>query len=102
MPVYQKTSIVQVWVNDLYITYALLDTALSNTFCTKRLVNHLGIRGSTEKIMLDTLNRSESRESQIVNMKLSNEGETLPLLKVCVLDDIPIKNTYIHIQEYPH
>ena len=89
--------IIEVVVNITYKTSALLDTASTNSFCTQRMVDSLKIRGKNHNFNITTLNGPKSQLSDIVNfdVKSVDGSETLTLLNVCVLTDIPAQMSQI-------
>ncbi|KAG1655535.1 hypothetical protein GQR58_024454 [Nymphon striatum] len=90
--------IVKVCVNDNTHAYALLDTASSNSFCTKRLKGMLNVSGISEYINLSTMNMTNSIKSEVIQLKLSSEeGESLKMGKVFVIDDIPVQNVNLNV-----
>ena len=53
--------VVQVKVNDTESVYALLDTGSSNSFCSQRLIDKLGVYGIYQKLNVSTLSDSVSK-----------------------------------------
>ena len=102
--------VVKVVVNNCVATSALLDTASTNSFCTQKLVNSLGISGKDVNLSLSTLGASDqSRQTKLVNLNLkSSDGENmLSLSNVYVVDDIPARlpnamlSHFAHLQDLP-
>ena len=77
--------IVHVTVNDVPNVYALLDSASTNSFCSRALVRRLGVSGRTFEFQLRTINKSGPQESEIVDLSLSSQtGEILEIVcSVC-------------------
>ena len=84
---------------------ALLDTASNTTFCTRKLLRDLNIKGSNVEYRLNTLDQPDvPRQTEIVKMILFSEDgkDSLALNNVFVVDTIPIKNRNVDISSYPH
>ena len=98
--------IIEVVVNNTYNTSALLDTASTNSFCTQRMVDSLKIRGKSHNFNITTLNGQKSQSSDIIifDVKSMDGSDTLTLLNVCVLTDIPaqMSQNNLDIDRYPH
>ena len=98
--------VVEVTVNDAQGTCALLDTGSTNSFCTERLVDLLGIKGHDVSYSLSTLTASHDvKKTKLVNLKLtSNDGKTsLAMSNVYVVKDIPVNvATCDDVHEYTH
>ena len=86
--------VVEVRVNNKVGALALLDTASTASFCTRGLLQSLGIQGVKTDYVLSTLSQSnEKKFSEVVNLSLmSSDGrDCLILSNVFVLDEIPVK-----------
>ena len=97
--------IVKVRVNNKLDVLALLDTASTSTFCTKNLVDKLGVKGSGTNFQLCTLNRSQNNENArmvSLNLESSQNGESLYLPSVYVIEKIPLKQIDVDISKYSH
>ena len=97
--------IVKVRVNNKIDVLALLDTASTSTFCTKDLVDKLGVKGSGTNFQLCTLNRSQNNENaRMVSLKLesSQNSESLYLPSVYVIEKIPLKQIDVDMSKYSH
>ena len=95
--------IVHVTVNDVPNVYALLDSASTNSFCSRALVRRLGVSGRTFEFQLRTINKSGPQKSEIVDLSLSSQtGEILEFSAVYVVDEIPVKNSRIDVTSFPH
>ena len=95
---------VKVNVNGKCDSLALLDNASNTTFCTERLVNKLGVKGSTVSYKLNTLNTvNESKQSMVVDLKVrSYDGENmLHLSNVHVVKQIPVNIPHVDLSLYP-
>ena len=87
--------VVKVWVNQNFNTGALLDTGSTNSFCTQRLIDALGIKGQDVSYRLNTLNSSNDvSRSKLVNLKLMSidSKQCLEMTNVYVVQDIPALN----------
>ena len=85
--------VVGVRLNGTHEVCALLDTGSSNTFCSKSLVDSLGVVGRNVSCNLNTISRkNESVSTKVVDLQLSSlDGEEgLNLTNVYVIDDLPI------------
>ncbi|PIK39445.1 hypothetical protein BSL78_23710 [Apostichopus japonicus] len=95
--------LVQATVNSLCDAFVLLDSASSNSFCSRALVNQLGITGNSYQFELRTLNSSGIQQSEMVDLSLSSKsGEILKLSAVYVVDEIPVKNSMVDLECYSH
>ena len=96
--------IVEVCVNDKESVLALLDTASSSSFCTKDLVETLGLKGRNTKYWLNTLSKSEEVSSKVVKLNLrSVSGEqSLKLENVYVVDRIPVQKPAVDLSTFDH
>jgi hypothetical protein len=97
--------VVSVKVNHKCDALALLDTASTSTFCTRKLVDELNIKGSSVTYVLSTLNCAEkSKCSQVVNICLmSQDGiNCLNLSNVYVIDEIPVKGCTVDVTKFDH
>ena len=96
--------IVEVRVNDCYTTYALLDTASTNSFCSKNLVGLLNISGKAQSYNLNTLCGSESKMSEVVSLEVKSvdNTEALYMSNVYVVTDIPTGTSQVNVDKYPH
>ena len=64
---------VPILVNDTYVTYALIDTCSTQTFCSKALVEKLSIWGKKTTINLSTVeNEDSSIQTDCVKLKVSS------------------------------
>ncbi len=97
--------VVSVMVNDKLSTLALLDTASSNTFITKRAANVLKLQGKFVAYSLSTLhNHDHVINSQMVDVVLQslNGDKSLVMSSVFIVDDIPYNNQKLDVQNYTH
>ena len=98
--------VVSVVVNDSDEVCALLDTASSGTFCTRSLVNSLGIQGKKTHFSLSTLSdKNVSNQTETVELYVaSREGTSgLRLRNVLVVDDIPGRTLSLaSLSQYSH
>ena len=97
--------VVEVNVGNRFCTGALLDSGSCGTFCTKTLIDILGIKGSLLNYHLSTLSVEENRSSTVVDLEVSSKdgSEKVKLANVIVVDKIPIKpRMYEPLQSYSH
>ena len=97
--------IVCVRVNGSTETCALLDSGSSNTFCSKNLVQSLGIHGSSVSYELSTLNTDDKAQvSQVVNLHVSSldGSESLKFSNVYVVDKIPVASYKVDTKAFNH
>ena len=98
--------IVQVLVNDSQTAFALLDTASSNSFCSRKLASTLNLSGQLSEYKLSTIGGSKMTKSDVVSMSISpvtnNHGDEMKMSGVFVIDSIPVKNSPINAQDYEH
>ena len=83
-------------------TYALLDNASTNTFCTTHLVQKLGLGGKEGEMCLSTLERKNSHvKTSVVSMDVIdiNKHNTTTLENVYARDEIPILKESIPVLE---
>ena len=95
---------VPVIVNNTQYVHALHDTGSSNSFCSRKLVDTLQIKGSKTTYQLNTLTSSFSRDTITVFLNLmSVDGkEVLHLNNVLVTDEIPLQRSSCDISQYQH
>ena len=95
--------VVQVKVNDTESVYALLDTGSSNSFCSQRLIDKLGVDGIYQKLNVSTLSDSISKNSKLVQLDVvSKDGSQMKLSGVYVVDNIPVKSVEIDVHMFDH
>ena len=90
-------------------TYALLDSGSTNTFCSKRLLNDLGIEGQKQKLCLTTLEKQDSlMDTELVCLELIDMNGTtgLQLPRVFAKATLPINIENIVMRQdvlvWPH
>lgn len=96
---------VKVNVNRCCDTYALLDTASTNSFCARSLVNDLRQEGESINYSLSTLSQNaEERSTRVVNFSLLSENgsERLHVSNVYVVDEIPAKIPKVNVCRFEH
>ena len=99
--------VVPVVVNESYHTCALLDNASTNSFCTQELVDCLNLHGVGTVLNLCTLEKPCSeKETEVVSLRVSSDGETLHMSDVYVIKSIPVPNMgtraeYQHLVDIP-
>ena len=100
--------LVTVKVNDSVNVTALLDNGSTGSFCSRRLVDKLGVRGYHAKYFLSTMNSvQDCKELEVVDLELasvSDESMTMRLTNVLVVDQIPTKSLQINVDKtmFPH
>ena len=97
--------IVPVVVNQRVSTTALLDTGSTSSFCTRRLVDKLGLVGDSSSYSLSTLSAfNEPKTAEIVKFVLeSPDGcESIRLSNVYVVDRIPVQMPRVEVNKYSH
>lgn len=97
--------VVPVTVNNIYQTMALLDTGSTSTFCTRKMVDRLGVKGNIISYSLNTLSQmNEKKNTEIVSLTVKpRDGDDLLLLSnVHVVDAIPVGNPVLNVRKYPH
>ena len=95
--------ICRVLVNGKHSALAMLDSASSNTFCTKALSTKLGLKGSQVRFTLDTLNGTQSEDTEMVSMSVSSlDGDELQMSGVYLVDNIPVRSSKINLDKYDH
>ncbi|XP_042887785.1 uncharacterized protein LOC122263440 [Penaeus japonicus] len=73
-------------------TLALLDPGSNSTFCTKALIDKLGISGKSVTLNMTTLNKVEDTEVEEITLEMVTGGrkkQTIVLEKVYALKDFP-------------
>ena len=96
--------IVNVVINNVYPTIALLDTASSNTFNTIHASNNSGLSGRPVSYNLSTLGASNRIDTKVVDFILSSEDGkvALDLNNVYLTKDIPCSHSGTSIKHYDH
>jgi hypothetical protein len=98
--------VVQVKVNNVCDSSAMLDTCSTSTFCTERLAKTIGLKGVPIKYELTTLNsKAQCRESRLIpNLCIESKstGEIMNLKNVYIVDDIPVKCVTIDVVKYEY
>lgn len=97
--------VVPVIVNGKQTILALLDTASNTTFCTRRLIDSLGLKGLKTEYSLNTVGQEEvMRNTVMVNFdvkSVSNE-QTMSFRNVYALDKIPVDNPIVNLSNFSH
>ena len=70
-------------------TYVLLDPGSNKSFCSMKLVNQLGLKGSSTNLALATLNKDEAVEAVEVSLEVMSARRRICLPKVYVLQEFP-------------
>jgi len=96
--------VVPIVANDTYVTHALLDTGSSSSFCTRRLVDKLQLKGSEISYRLRTLHGTADRHTETVDLKLSSEdgSESLLMKDVLVTEEIPVESVPPDVIRYSY
>ena len=78
--------------NKEVLTYAFLDQGSTHSFCNKKLIASLGISGTPDEIVLQTLTDSKAHKGCTFSLSVSSlDGkESFVLPKVFSIDDIPV------------
>ena len=94
--------------NKVVNTYAFLDQGSTHSFCDSKLVNALGITGTSEKVVLQTLTGSKSHKSLSCSFTVSSldESSSFCLSNVLSVGDIPISPNILpassDLYKFPH
>ena len=97
--------VLSVKVNGCSDATVLLDSASTHTFCSKDLVNSLGLKGQPTNYILNTLSKEGERmKSEVVSFDIiSCDGsESLKLRDVVVVDKIPVQAPGVNVSRYRH
>ena len=96
--------IVPIIINDIFHTYALLDTGSSTSFCSRRLAEELKITGYNVAYQLRTIHGSKDCNTEAVKFKMTSEDgkEVLKLNDVLVVEEIPIENFSADVSKFQH
>ena len=96
--------IVPVYINNICVCNALLDTASSNNFISRATVDKLGIVGTQARYDLCTLAGNTNTVSEVVSIQLTScfTKDSITLNNVYVIDHIPVKNVFFHVDDYSH
>ena len=92
--------ILPVTINNTFHTYALLDTGSSNSFCSKRLVDRLNIKGPVTTYELNTNGKTVYQKSEMVNFKMSNISTSIDMKNIRVVNNIPTQSGACDLSEY--
>ena len=97
--------VVPIVINNSYNTCALLDSGSTNTFCSRKLIESLGITGSSITYSLNTVNcTAKPVTTDMVNLCIKGSGgeETMNLRNVYVIDNIPANAPSIDLCRYEY
>ena len=96
--------VVKVLLNNDVVVYALLDTASTNSFITKKAMRSLNLKGRSTKFQLSTLVNDENMNTQTVDVMVSSIDctEHLNMSNVFVIDTIPCNNPCINVSNFSH
>ena len=96
--------VVPIVVNDAILTYALLDTGSSCSFCTEKLADRLKIPKQKTNYQLRTLHGSSDQSSYYVALSISSsEGtEKVSMNNVLLVEHIPVSSYTVDVNSYPH
>ena len=94
--------VVSVIVNDKLNVHALLDTASTSSFCTRRIVDKLCLNGVPISYNLRTLTSGCSIKSQLVNLQLKSHDHNILMISCFVVDNIPVQTPVLDKDKYPH
>lgn len=96
--------VVPVSVNSRISTGALLDSGSTASFCSKRLVEQLQLKGLSSSLALSTLNGKSEQKTELVDLNLVSEdgSKSLWLKNVMAVEQIPVQTGPINVDSYPH
>ena len=96
--------IVQVCVNGGPIVYALLDTGSTSSFCSKSLVDRLGISGNPKSVNISTLSDPILSHTEVVGLSLSSVDKTNHMVMdgMFVVGTIPVSCASHDPVSFPH
>ena len=94
--------IVNIVINNVYPTIALLDTASSNTFITIQAANNVGLSEQPVSYNLSTLYASNRIDTKVVDFTLSSEDgkEAFDLNNIYLTKDITCSHSGASIKHY--
>ena len=101
--------VVPVVINDVYQTYALLDSASTTSFCVQNVVDKLGVKSKKVTYNLCTLskdNETKTTETVDIDIRAKNGHDQLHMTGVYTTDKIPVtmplcSGTFKHLQGLP-
>ena len=99
---YVMLPILPVTINDTFHTYALLDTGSSDSFCSRRLVDRLNIKGPVTTYELNTIGKTVYQRSEMVNFEMSSISTTIDMKNIRVVNYIPTQSRACDLSEYSH
>ena len=99
---YVMLPILPVTINDTFHTYALLDTGSSDSFCARRLVDRLNIKGPVTTYELNTIGKTVYQRSEMVNFEMSSISTTIDMKNIRVVNYIPTQSRACDLSEYSH
>ena len=98
--------VVEVRVNNMCDSAALLDSCSTTTFCTEKLVDELGLSGVPVAYQLSTLtSENQSRNTKVIPtmfVESKCEGHSFRLSNVFVIDHIPSCESQVEVGKYEH
>ena len=95
--------IVRVNVNESVSALCLLDSGSNSSFCTRALVDSLGISGQPSSFQLQTINKSESKTFESVDITITSaDGERIFMPNTYVVDRIPVKSAGLDKTKFPY
>ena len=100
-----RVPMVPVRISDKSDIHVLLDNASTSTFCTRRLVDELGIKGAIVSYSLSTLSESNvDKTTEVVDLdvKSADGSEVLLLKNVYIVNSIPVRIPRIDVSHYSH
>jgi len=96
---------VAISVNQKQDVCAILDSASTNSFCTRNLADKLRLKGTDVSFALNTLNQTkENVTSNMVDLYLTSldGSDALEVHNVFVIDEIPIKTSCPDVSCFSH
>ena len=93
--------VVRVLVNGSYTAHALLDTASTNSFCSKYIANKLGLKRKSTNFQLSTLSGNFTNVTDMVSVKLSTiSGDNVRPMSCYVVNQIPASTPPVDVSKY--
>ena len=95
--------VVRVLVNGSYTAHALLDTASTNSFCSKYIANKLGLKRKSTNFQLSTLSGNSTNVTDMVSVKFSTfRGDNVRSLSCHVVNHIPASTPPVDVFKYDY
>ena len=95
--------VVRVLVNGSYTAHALLDTASTNSFCSKYIANKLGLKRKSTNFQLSTLSGNSTNVTDMVSVKLSTiSGDNVRPMSCYVVNQIHASTPPVDASKYDY